>query len=228
MKNNEAFDLFKRVRPLIKAHPWHGVYIGKNAPEVVSTYIEIVPTDTLKFELDKQSGYLKIDRPQLYSNVCPTPYGLIPQTYCGESVAEFCCLKTGRSGIKGDGDPLDICVLTEKVITHNDIILNAVPIGGLRMIDGEEADDKIIAVMHKDNVFGGWDDISDCPTSLIERIRHYFLTYKEAPGAGKRICEITHVYGREEAYEIIRRSRQDYLDLYSDLNDLLMMNYGEK
>ncbi|MCE1165923.1 MAG: inorganic diphosphatase, partial [Bacteroidetes bacterium] len=135
MNSNEPADFFRRVRPLLKAHPWHGVYIGKGAPEIVSTYIEIVPTDTLKFELDKQSGYLKIDRPQLFSNICPTPYGLIPQTYCGNRVAEFCCDKTGRKGIKGDGDPLDICVLTEKVITHNDIILNAVPIGGLRMID---------------------------------------------------------------------------------------------
>jgi inorganic pyrophosphatase len=222
MDKKDAQKFFGEIRTILKAHPWHGVFIGKNAPQIVTTYIEIVPTDTLKFELDKQTGYLKIDRPQLYSNICPTPYGLIPQTYCGERVAEYCCSKTGRKGIKGDGDPLDICVLTEKVITHNDILLNAVPIGGLRMIDGNEADDKIIAVMHKDNIFGGWDDISDCPTSLIERIRHYFLTYKEAPGADKRICEITHIYGREEAYEVIKRSREDYLEKYSDINDLLM------
>ncbi|MDD5360775.1 MAG: inorganic pyrophosphatase [Ignavibacteria bacterium] len=222
MDKKDAQKFFGEIRTILKAHPWHGVHIGNNAPQIVTTYIEIVPTDTLKFELDKQTGYLKIDRPQLYSNICPTPYGLIPQTYCGDRVAEYCCSKTGRNGIKGDGDPLDICVLTEKVITHNDILLNAVPIGGLRMIDGNEADDKIIAVMHKDNIFGGWDDISDCPTSLIERIRHYFLTYKEAPGADKRICEITHIYGREEAYEVIKRSREDYLEKYSDINDLLM------
>jgi inorganic pyrophosphatase len=222
MDKQDAQKFFSEIRTILKAHPWHGVHIGKNAPQIVTTYIEIVPTDTLKFELDKQTGYLKIDRPQLFSNICPTPYGLIPQTYCGERVAELCCSKTGRTGIKGDGDPLDICVLTEKVITHNDILLNAVPIGGLRMIDGNEADDKIIAVMHKDNIFGGWDDISDIPKSLIERIRHYFLTYKEAPGADKRICEITHIYGREEAYEVIKRSREDYLEKYSDINDLLM------
>jgi inorganic pyrophosphatase len=222
MDKKEAQKFFGEIRSILKAHPWHGVSIGKNAPAIVTSYIEIVPTDTLKFELDKQTGYLKIDRPQLFSNICPTPYGLIPQTYCGERVAEFCCRKTGRTGINGDGDPLDICVLTEKVITHNDILLNAVPIGGLRMIDGNEADDKIIAVMLKDNIFGEWDDISDCPKSLIERIRHYFLTYKEAPGADKRICEITHIYGREEAYEVIRRSQEDYLEKYSDLNDLLM------
>lgn len=219
LKNIE--HAWQDVRQIVKAHPWHGVFIGKNAPGIVSTYIEIVPTDTLKYELDKQSGYLKIDRPQLYSNVCPTPYGLIPQTYCGEKVAEFCEMKTGRKGINGDGDPLDICVITEKVITHNDIILNAVPIGGLRMIDGNEADDKIIAVMHKDNIFGEWDDISDMPSSLIDRIKHYFLTYKEAPGAEHRICEITHVYSREEAWEVINRSNEDYNKLYGRLNDWL-------
>lgn len=222
MDNKQLVDIWKEIRNILKPHPWHGIHIGQNFPEVVTSYIEIVPTDTLKFELDKRSGYLKIDRPQLYSNVCPTPYGLIPQTYCGDRVAEFCCSKTGREGIKGDNDPLDICVLTEKVITHNDIILNAVPIGGLRMIDGDEADDKIIAVMNKDNVYGGWDDISDIPSPLIDRIRHYFLTYKEAPGSKKRICEITHTYGREEAFEVINRSHQDYLDKFSNLNDLLM------
>lgn len=219
-KNIEMF--WNDVRPILKAHPWHGVHIGRNSPALLTAYIEIVPTDTLKYELDKQSGYLTIDRPQLYSNVCPTPYGLIPQTYCGDKVAEFCCSKTGRKGIKGDGDPLDICVITEKVITHNDILLNAVPIGGLRMIDGNEADDKIIAVMHKDNIFGQWDDISDLPASLINRIKHYFLTYKEAPGAEKRICEITHAYGKEEAWEVINRSHMDYIDKYSGLNELLM------
>jgi inorganic pyrophosphatase len=212
---------WKEIRTILKAHPWHGVYIGKHSPAIITAYIEIVPTDTLKYELDKQSGYLKIDRPQLYSNVCPTPYGLIPQTYCGERVANFCCEKTGRKDIKGDGDPLDICILTEKVITHNDILVQASPIGGLRMIDGDEADDKILAVMHRDSIFGEWDDINDCPQPLIERIKHYFLTYKEAPGADKRICEITHVYGREEAYEVIERSHQDYIELYSRMDDLL-------
>lgn len=212
---------WKDLRHLLKPHPWHGIYIGNYAPKILTAYIEIVPTDTLKFELDKQSGYLKIDRPQLYSNVCPTPYGLIPQTFCGDRVAEFCCTKTGREGIKGDGDPLDICVITEKVITHNDIIVSAVPIGGLRMLDGDEADDKIIAVLNRDNIFGGWKNIDDLPTSLIDRITHYFTTYKEAPGSQHRNCEITDVYGRDEAYEVINRSREDYLEKYKSLADLL-------
>ena len=89
------------------------------------------------------------------------------------------------------------------------------------MIDGDEADDKIIAVMEKDAVFGGWKDILDSPVSLIDRLRHYFLTYKEAPGTENRNCEITHIYGKFEAYEIINRSHEDYLEKYSSLSELL-------
>ena len=225
MENTSFEEMWKEVRLILKAHPWHGVYIGKHSPAIVTAFIEILPTDTVKYELDKQSGYIKIDRPQLYSNVCPTPYGLIPQTFCGDEVAKICQRVTGRPDIKGDNDPLDICVITEKVITHNDVLLQAVPIGGLRMIDGDEADDKIIAVMQKDNIFGGWDDIEDMPNHMIERLRHYFLTYKEAPGGGKKNCEIYEVYGREKAYEVIDASQKDYLAKYEYLNNLLLNNF---
>jgi inorganic pyrophosphatase len=207
---------------MLKSHPWHGVPIGAESPKIVTTYIEIVPTDTVKYEIEKNSGYLKVDRPQKYSNVCPTPYGFIPQTLCASRVAEICMKRTGKRGINGDGDPLDICVLTEKEISHSDILLLAFPIGGLSLIDGNEADDKIIAVMKGDGIFGQWRDISDCPPTLIERLKHYFLTYKDVPGTDeKRNCEITDVYGRQQAEEIIKASHEDYLEKYSDLNDLL-------
>lgn len=193
------------------AHPWHGLSIGPDAPSKVTAFIEIVPTDTVKYEVDKISGFLKVDRPQQFSNVCPTLYGFLPQTLCAESVGRFCEQQTGRTGIVGDEDPLDICVLTEKAITHGAILVPAIPIGGLRMIDGNEADDKIIAVMKGDAVYGQWDDIASCPPLVIDRLRHYFLTYKFAPGEEERHrVEITHVYGREEAYEVIRRSQEDY------------------
>lgn len=213
--------IWGEIRSILKAHPWHGVYIGKDFPNIVTSYIEIVPTDTVKYELDKGSGILTIDRPQMYSNICPTPYGLIPQTYCGEKVAEYCREKSGKDGIKGDGDPLDICVLTEKAINQGNILLKAIPIGGLRMIDNNEADDKIIAVMKGDSVYGGWKDISDCPEQLIDRLRHYFLTYKESPDKHRKEVEITHVYNKEEAQEVIRRSYDDYLGLYGNINELL-------
>src|SRR5262247_2975875 len=109
-----------------RLHPWHGLSIGKHAPEKVTAFIEIVPTDTVKYELDKLSGFLKVDRPQKFSNVYPTLYGFIPQTFCGEENGAYCASRTGRKGVVGDGDPLDICVLTEKAITHGDIIVEAI------------------------------------------------------------------------------------------------------
>ena len=212
---------------LFKRHPWHGVHLGADAPAIVTCYIEIVPTDTVKYELDKLTGHLKIDRPQKYSSVCPTLYGLLPQTFCGERVAQACRDRTGRSDIVGDGDPMDVCVLSERPVSHGDILLRAVPIGGLRMIDRGQADDKIIAVLKDDPAYGDWSDIYQCPPSLVERLRHYFLTYKEVPGESGRLVEIAEVYGRRAAHEVIGRSREDYRDLYGQLADLLSATLGE-
>ncbi len=206
---------------LFRAHPWHGVSIGAKAPEVVTVYVEIVPTDTVKYEIDKLTGILKVDRPQKYSNVCPALYGLVPQTYCLERVAELCAERTGREGIIGDGDPLDICVLSEKEMPRGDVLLQAIPIGGLRLIDGDEADDKIIAVMQGDAVYSGWRNIQDCPAPLIERLTHYFLTYKDLPGTSDRKVEMGGVYGRDEALEVIRRSREDYQNHFGNIEDLI-------
>ncbi len=213
--------IWSKIRLLMKSHPWHGVPIGKDFPRIVTTYIEIVPTDTVKYEIEKHSGYLKVDRPQKYSNICPTPYGFIPQTLCSDNVAKFCIEKTGRTDIVGDKDPLDICVVTEKTLIHSNILLQAIPIGGLRLIDTNEADDKIIAVMKDDAIFSKWKDITDCADSFIERLKHYFLTYKDAPDSEGKRCEIESVYGREEAYEVINASNKDYLNKYLELSNLL-------
>jgi inorganic pyrophosphatase len=192
-----------------ESHPWHGVEIGNKCPEILTTFIEVVPSDTVKYEIDKVTGYLKIDRPQKFSNVVPALYGFIPQTYCNDKVAAYSMEKSGKEDIKGDKDPLDICVLTEKVITHGNILVQAIPIGGLRMIDGNEADDKIIAVLKDDAVFGSYKDISDVSKMVIDRLKHYFLTYKNLPGEVGQ-CEITQVYGKKEAHEVIQKSVEDY------------------
>jgi inorganic pyrophosphatase len=206
---------------LFQSHPWHGVPIGKDAPNVVTAYIEIVPTDTVKYELDKLTGLLRVDRPQKYSNFCPSLYGLVPQTLCADEVAALSAERTGHSGIVGDADPLDICVLTERSITHGNILVRAIPIGGMRMLDRDEADDKLVAVLEGDATYGHIREISDCPPVVIERLRHYFLTYKQAPDAVTAACEITHVYGREEALDVIQRSRADYLARYEHLAEVL-------
>jgi inorganic pyrophosphatase len=208
--------LLEFLKVMFKPHPWHGVSIGEQSPEQVTCYIEIVPTDSVKYEIEKTTGYLKVDRPQRFSNQSPCLYGLLPQTYCGRRIAALAMEKTGRTGLDGDHDPLDVCVFTEKPITHGDILLDAVPIGGLRMLDRNEADDKIIAVMKDDAVFGRMKDVSECPEALVQRLCHYFLTYKQLPGS-KTVCEITHVYGREEAHRVINESRADYDEKFAAL-----------
>ncbi len=206
---------------LFKAHPWHGVGVGADAPDKITCFIEMVPTDTVKYEIDKTTGHMLLDRPQRYSNVCPALYGFVPQTYSAQRVAQLCRDATGRDEIVGDGDPVDVCVLTEKVINHGEIILQARPIGGLRMVDNEEADDKIIAVLEGDAAYGDMKDISDCPPALIDRLKHYFLTYKLGPNQRRNTIEIAEVYGWEQAHEVVRAGMEDYQRQFGNLQSLL-------
>ncbi len=189
-------------------------------PELVQCFIEVVPSDTVKYEIDKVSGYLRVDRPQKYSNTCPALYGFVPQTFCGDSVAAFSSEKTGRK-LEGDSDPLDICVLTDRPIQHGNVLVECIPIGGFRMVDQSEADDKIIGVLKSDATYGALTDIADVPQPILDRLRHYFLTYKQAPGSMESGCEITHTYGRQEAGEVIRRSLDDYQARFGDLDQIL-------
>lgn len=221
MSTNSLMDPIGRLMGLrYKSHPWHGIDIGTKAPEVVTCFIEVVPTDTIKYEIDKVSGYLRIDRPQKYSNVVPSLYGFIPQTYCGDGVGKYCSDKTNKTDIKGDGDPLDICVLTEKDVMHGDLIAEVIPIGGFRMIDGNQADDKIISVLKGDVVYGDFTDVSQLPDLVLERLKHYFLTYKDMPGK-TRESEITHVYNAQEAHEVIQLSMTDYEGRFEKLRNAL-------
>lgn len=195
-----------------RVHPWHGINLGTKVPDVLTTFIEIVPTDTVKYEIDKETGYLSIDRPQKYSNTIPALYGFLPQTYSGNKVAEITRKALGRDDIDGDGDPIDICVLTEKDITHGDIIVKARVIGGFRMLDKDKADDKIIGVLENDAIYGGFTDIEQIPQRVLDRLRHYFTTYKDLPQDKSPRTHITGTYGREEAQAVIMASIDDYAD----------------
>ncbi len=140
----------------------------------------------------------------------PSLYGFIPRTYCGPRVQELS--PTSRAG---DGDPLDICVLCERPINRGEVILDARVIGGLQMVDGGEADDKIIAVFAKDRIWGDAHDLSDLPEALPERLRHYFLTYKLVPGDSPDVS-IESVYGAEHARRVVEASVADYQDQFGD------------
>ena len=114
---------------------------------------------------------------------------------------------------RGDGDPLDICVLSERPITKSEVIINVRVIGGLPMLDGGEADDKIIGVLAKDNIWSNVADIDELPPAIVSRLRHYFTTYKLLPDdPDSDDISIDGIYGREHAEKVIEASMLDYDD----------------
>ncbi|KAA9133191.1 inorganic pyrophosphatase [Marinihelvus fidelis] len=196
--------IFNQWRP----HPWHGLELGPNPPSVVHAYIEITPFDFVKYEVDKKTGYMRVDRPHRTSSLPPALYGFIPRTYCADRVRN---LMEGAD--RGDGDPLDICVLSSRRITRGEIIVNAHVVGGITMLDHGEADDKIVAVLDNDDVWGSVDDITELPKSLVERLRHYFQTYKTLPGEPEKV-QVGEAYGAEHAAKVIAAASADYQDEY--------------
>ncbi len=195
---------FYRWRP----HPWHGLEIGPNPPQIVHAYIEITPFDLMKYEIDKVTGYIRVDRPQQTSSQPPTLYGFIPRTYCGRRVHAL-----APHADSGDGDPLDICVLSERPINRSEVILSARVIGGIQAVDGGEADDKIIAVLENDRFWQKVEDVNELPDILVKRMRHYFSTYKMLPGEESQMS-IEQVYGYEHALQVVQAAMEDYEETY--------------
>jgi inorganic pyrophosphatase len=207
MYSNRNFNRWRR-------HPWHGLRARRDdSPEdIVQVFVEMTPADTVKYELDKNSGFMMVDRPQRTTSSPPALYGFIPRTYCGDEVARRC-----PDVEVADGDPLDICVYSERHITRGDILLNARVVGGIQMIDGGEADDKIIAVLENDNIWGDVKDIGDLPGIKVERLQHYFMTYKMEPGKELDI-RVDFVYDREEALKVIAAAEKDYWNTFEHLH----------
>jgi inorganic pyrophosphatase len=191
---------FYRWRP----HPWHGLEAGDDPPRVVHAYIEISPFDSVKYEVDKETGYLFVDRPQRTSSQPPALYGFIPRTFCGERVAAL-----SDKAERADGDPLDICIVSERPIMRSEVVLKGRVVGGLQMIDHGEADDKIVAVLQNDNFWGEAKRIGDLPPVLIERMRHYFSTYKMIPDS-KSSAYVESVYDVDHAQQVIEAALADY------------------
>ncbi len=193
-----------------RPHPWHGLPPGRDPPLHVNAYIEITPFDLVKYEVDKASGYVRVDRPQRGASHAPALYGFVPQTFCGEAVRALC-----PGARRGDGDPLDICVLSERPIARAEIIVPTRVVGGLQLLDHGEADDKIIAVLENDLVWGGAADVADLPPILVERLRHYFSTYKLVPGE-QPVIAVQATYGRDHAAAVMTAALADYRGLRGD------------
>jgi inorganic pyrophosphatase len=197
---------FAQWRP----HPWHGLPSGKEPPLHVNAYIELTPFDVIKYEVDKASGYLRVDRPQRTSSQPPALYGFIPRTYCGDEVAKLC-----PGAKRGDGDPLDICVLSERQITRAEIIVPSRVVGGIQLLDRGEADDKIIAVLEGDLMWNELTDLQQLPRILVERLEHYFSTYKIVKGMSDAQIKVQQVYDSAYAARVVTAAIADYRTLVS-------------
>jgi len=176
------------------SNPWHTVNIGVEAPDIVNGIIEIPRGTRAKYELDKDSGLLKLDRVLYASMYYPANYGFIPKTYCD------------------DGDPLDILVLSQITIVPL-CIVSAKVIGVMRMLDQGEHDDKIIAVAENDMSVNHFNDISELPDHFIIEMRNFFEDYKKLE---KKTVQVKEFQNAELAREIVKQSIYDYKDLIID------------
>lgn len=173
-------------------NPWHDVSVGDGAPEVVHAIIEIPKDSHIKYEIDKESGMLKLDR-FLYSAVhYPGDYGFIPRT------------------LWEDGDPLDIIVLTHRPV-YPLTLVNARVIGVIRMIDGEEKDDKIIAVYDKDPRYAEYTDLKNVPSHVLRELVHFFERYKELQGKHVKIVEVLN---KDAAHKDVLHGQKIYREKY--------------
>ena len=172
----------------MKNNPWHDVPYGENAPKIVNGIIEIPKGSRAKYELDKETGMLKLDRVLFSSVYYPANYGFIPRTYCD------------------DKDPLDILVISQIDIVPMCMVAAKV-IGVMRMIDGGEADDKIIAVAQGDPSVSHIDDISHLPEHFISEMRNFFEDYKKLE---HKTVVVEEFQNRELAEEIVRKAIADY------------------
>jgi inorganic pyrophosphatase len=180
------------------------------AHSTVHAYTEITPYDFTKYEVDKATGYLLVDRPQRTSSQPPTLYGFIPRKDCGTRVAALC-----EEADEGDGDPLDICVVSERPIERAEILLCARVVRGISTIDGGKADGKIVAVLRDDNFWAEATDVSDLPPRLIERLGRYFATYKLLPGQESQVS-VRAAHNSATAQEIVTAAIEDYQEVYGE------------
>jgi inorganic pyrophosphatase len=169
-------------------NPWHKVSVGDNAPNLVNGIIEIPKNTRAKYELDKESGLLMMDRVLFSSMYYPANYGFIPQTYCD------------------DQDPLDILVLSQITIVPM-CLVEARVIGVMRMIDGGEMDDKIIAVAANDMSVNHIHDISELPEHFLKEMKNFFEDYKKLEN---KTVDVEDFQNAEVARKIVMKSIEDY------------------
>lgn len=174
---------------------WHEVSRGENTPEEFNVIIEIPKNSPNKYEIDKDTGLIKLDRANYSAAPYPFDYGFVPQT------------------LWEDNDPLDVIVLTTFPL-HPGILVNARPIAVIEMIDDGESDFKIIAVPVKDKRFEDVRDLNDINKHNIKEYVHFFETYKELNKGEKGTVQIPRISGKKEAVEAVLRSIELYKEKF--------------
>lgn len=169
-------------------HPWHDLTHGEDAPEIVNVMIEVTNGSSTKYELDKDSGLIKLDRVLFSPMYYPANYGFIPKTYCD------------------DKDPLD-CLVICSVDLMPGCLVDARVIGVMKMIDGGEGDDKLIAVADNDAGMAHIKDLSDLPEHKINQIRVFFQDYKKLE---KKTVEVKEFEGKDVAQKLVMESIELY------------------
>ena len=172
---------------------WHDIDPSRIKKDDFVAVIEISKGGRNKYELDKQTGMLKLDRVLYTATHYPANYGFIPRTYAG------------------DNDPLDVLVLCQEKIVSLALV-EVYPIGVLKMIDGNEQDEKIIAISKQDPFLNVYNDISEVPSHISAEIMHFFEVYKQLEG---KQTMVDKVMGREEAERIIEECIQNYNQKFS-------------
>jgi inorganic pyrophosphatase len=171
-------------------HPWHDIACDEPVDESITAFIEIPKGSKVKYELDKETGLLKVDRILFSAVHYPANYGFIPRTHAD------------------DGDPLDILVLMQEPVEPL-TIMRARPLGGLRMVDDKGGDDKIIAVCIDDPAVAHYETVQQLPPHLMRELDRFFRDYKVLEGKGDQV-DVGAMYGHEEALRVIRESREAY------------------
>ena len=186
----------------LQAHPWHGVD-PRSGSEGLIVFIENTPFAVIKYEVDQTSGLLKVDRPQQTAALPPAAYGFVPRTLCGAKVAQL------NSRLRGDRSALDVYILSERPLEVPGVLAEVRIVGGIPVKDETYVDDKLIAVLCRDAVYGEIKDIAEIPVFALDRICH-FLTQELATGA----TEVGDPFDVARANILLEAAFDDYENRY--------------
>lgn len=171
---------------------WHDISKDRISPDSFVAVIEVSKGSKMKYELDKETGMLTLDRVLYTATHYPASYGFIPRTYAD------------------DGDPLDVLVLCSEPIAPLSLV-KVYPIGAINMIDGGRNDEKIIAIPYGDPSYNCYHSVDDLPAHIFDEMRHFFTVYKNLEG---KLTTVLNMLGRRQAIKLVESTIENYIDKF--------------